>query len=111
MRVPANLKFAALAGTLILLALPAAPASAVNATAAIPVGDLDLTAEDGRQALLKRARKAAVRACAPLPYPVAYDAELLRECKQRFIEAAERRLAEAAGPAPTQAAAGPSLRD
>lgn len=79
------------------LAVAAAALAAMPATAAprgeafnvtIPVGDLDLASEAGRDALTRRARTLASRTCAPLPFPASYEPASLRACRRAFDAAA-----------------------
>lgn len=95
-----SLAFAAAAAFVLAAAPPAAADAATHGEpfrVSVPVGDLDLSAEQGRQAFAKRVRALAVRTCAPRPFPAAYDAASLRACRQAFEDAAQTALSPARG--------------
>ena len=63
----------------------------------VPVGDLDLTAEQGRRALVERFRDYAGRTCAPRAYPASYEPASLRACRDAFESAAQAALEGTSG--------------
>ena len=82
----------------------AAPAAAAPAAprgepfrVSVPVGDLDLSAEQGRRALVERFRDYAGRTCAPRAYPASYDPASLRACRAAFESAAQSALQGSSG--------------
>ncbi len=76
---------AALAGA----AMPAAAAPRGEAfRVSIPVRDIDLASDAGREALARRARALASRTCTPRPFPASYEPASLRACLQAFDAAA-----------------------
>jgi UrcA family protein len=85
---------------LLLLAAAASAGSAAAASraaaaagepfrVAIPVGDLDLASPAGRAAFDARVETLATRACAPRPYPAAYEPRSLERCRAGFRASAE----------------------
>jgi UrcA family protein len=87
----------------VVLASPAAAAAAAAAstvsdspepfTVRIPIGDLDLGSDEGRDALRDRAEAAADRTCTRARFPAAHDPESVRACRSRFFEAAREAIA------------------
>jgi UrcA family protein len=83
------LRLAAAAAALAGAAIPAAAAPRGEAFhVSIPVGDLDLASQAGREALTRRARTLAARTCAPRPFPASYEPASLRACLRAFDAAA-----------------------